>query len=137
MYLLGEPKFKIITAYKPLLPMFNKANSRVPPRIEKCIMAMQDVDFELLYQPGKDDNDPLDFLSRHPLPDTGDDKTEAKIKQLMETDHAIIQERIKQESEADSQFQKLNQRILRGDWENSIKKQISHHSTQSDRNFMQ
>lgn len=69
MYLVGAPKFKILTAHKPLLPMFNKATAKVPPRIEKWIMDMQYVDFELIYQPGNDEKGPLDFLSRHPIPE--------------------------------------------------------------------
>ena len=36
---------------------------------------MQDVDFELKYEPGRDELDPLDFLSRHPLPVIGNDDT--------------------------------------------------------------
>ena len=48
MYLLGAPKFKIITSHEPLLPMFNKATAKFPPRIEKWAMDMQDVDFELV-----------------------------------------------------------------------------------------
>ena len=35
IYLLGAPKFKIITIHKPLLPLFNKAAMRRPPKIEK------------------------------------------------------------------------------------------------------
>ena len=35
IYLLGAPKLKIITAHKLLLPLFNKAAMRLPPRIEK------------------------------------------------------------------------------------------------------
>ena len=37
---------------------------------------MQDVDNEEVHEPGKDEADPSDFPSRHPLPETGDDKTE-------------------------------------------------------------
>ena len=53
MYLLGAPRFQIITAHKPLLPLFNKATSKLPPRIEKWVMDMQDVDFELIYEQGR------------------------------------------------------------------------------------
>ena len=42
-------------------------------RIEKWVMGMQDVDFELTYEPGKDRADPFDFLSRQFLPETGKD----------------------------------------------------------------
>ena len=53
IYLLGAPKFKIITAHKPLLSLFNKAFMRLPPSIGKWVMGMQNVDFELIYEPGK------------------------------------------------------------------------------------
>ena len=49
--------------------MFNKTNIKLPPRIENWVMDMQDVDFEIVYEPGKYEADPLDFLSRHPLPE--------------------------------------------------------------------
>ena len=43
-------------------------------------MEMQDMDFDLVYEPRKDEADPLDFLSRHPLPNIGYDKTEKIIR---------------------------------------------------------
>ena len=65
IYLL---RFRIVTAHKPLIPLFNKVKAKVLPRIEKWIMEMQDVDYELVYEPGKDEADPLYFLSRrHPM----------------------------------------------------------------------
>ena len=87
MYLLGAPRFKIITSHKPLIPMFNKSCTKLPPRIEKWIMEMQDVDYELVYEPGKDEADPMDYLSRHPLPDTERDNTEKIIKALVTNEH--------------------------------------------------
>ena len=44
IYLLGAPRFRIVTAHKPLVPLFNKVKAKVPPRIEKWIMEMQDLD---------------------------------------------------------------------------------------------
>lgn len=118
MYLVGAPRFRIITAHKPLLPMFNKATAKVPPRIEKWIMSMQDVDFELIYQPGKDEKDPLDFLSRHPLPETDNEEVGAVIKQVTEAEHAVILDKIRQETAKDPQLQKLRERMVTEDWEN-------------------
>ena len=117
IYLLGAPKFKIITAHKPLLPLFNKAAMRLPPRIEKWVMGMQDVNFELIYEPGKDEADPLDFLSRHPLPETGKDTIERVIKYTVTAEHAVVVDHIKEETLKDTQLQKLSIRILTGDWE--------------------
>ena len=117
MYLLGAPIFKIITAHKPLLPMFNKPTAKLPPRIERWVMDMQDVDFELVYEPGKDEADPLDYLSRHPLPVTGTDNTERVIKSILVAEHAIVLERIREETALDNQFRKLYRRIVKEDWE--------------------
>ena len=36
IYLLGAPRFRIVTAHKPLVPaLFNKVKAKVPPRIVK------------------------------------------------------------------------------------------------------
>ena len=43
-------------------------------------MLMQDVGYKLVYEPGKDEADPLDYLSRHPLPEIGDDSNEKIIR---------------------------------------------------------
>ena len=117
MYLQGAPRFKIITAHKPLLPMFNKATAKLPPRIEKWVMDMQDVDFELVYEPGKDEADPMDYLSRHPLPITGTDSTEKVVKSILIAEHAVVLDRIRKETGKDKQLQKLYKRIVKEDWQ--------------------
>ena len=58
------------------------------------MMGMQDVDFELVYQPGKDEAYPLDFLSRHPLPETGTDSVERVINQVVRSEYAVVLEHI-------------------------------------------
>ena len=80
MYLLEAPRLKIVTSHKPLIQMFNKACAKLPPIIEKWIIEMQDVHFELIYEPGKDAADPMDYLSRHTLPGAETDDTEKTIK---------------------------------------------------------
>ncbi|XP_020915037.1 uncharacterized protein K02A2.6 [Exaiptasia diaphana] len=75
-----------------------------------------DVDFELVYQPGKDEQDPLDFLSRHPLPSNEEEETEAIIKQVTEASHAIVLDKIREETAKDEQLQKLSERMIKGDW---------------------
>ena len=117
IYLLGAPRFRIVTAHKPLIPLFNKVKAKVPPRIEKWIMEMQDVDYELVYEPGKDEADPLDFLSRHPLPETGHDKTEKIIRWNVNAEHAVVVTRIREETQKDEIMQRLAKRIAKGDWE--------------------
>ena len=98
IYLLGAPRFTIVTAHKPLLPLFNKPTAKLPPRIEKWVLDMQDVDFEMKYEPGRDEADPLDFLSRHPLPIIGNNSTEKILKAAIKTEHAVVLDRIKEET---------------------------------------
>ena len=43
-------------------------------------MDIQDVDYELVYEPGKDEADQLDYLSRHLLPGTERGGTEQAIR---------------------------------------------------------
>ena len=70
--------------------MFDKPCSKLPPRIEKWIMEMQDVDYKQLYKPGKDAADPIDYLVRHPLPEAETDDTEMMIKMLVNNEHGLV-----------------------------------------------
>ena len=89
----------------------------MPPRIEKWVMEMQDVTYELVYEPGKDEAEPLDYLSRHPLPETGSDSTENIVKWNTNAEHAVVITRIREETRKDPVMQRLAQRIVNGDWE--------------------
>ena len=88
-------------------------------RFEKWVMDMQDVDFEMKYEPGRDELDPLDFLSRHPLPVIGNDDTEKVLKAAIATEHAVVLDRIREETSHDRVLRKLSQTIRKGNWENS------------------
>ncbi len=80
-------------------------------------MDMQDVDFELVYEPGKDEADPLDFLSRHPLLETGDDSTEKMLRAIIQNEHAVVVDEIQRHVKEDKKMQKLRTRIEEEDWE--------------------
>ena len=99
-------------------------------------MDMQNVDYELVYEPWKDENDPLDFLSRHPLPILGTNNTEKVIKNIIESEHAIILDQVRRETEKDQQLQRLQQRILEEDWESQIKDTETYHFITSDMNYL-
>ena len=71
-----------------MLPLFNEATAKLPLRIEKWVMDMQNVDYEMRYEPGKDEADPMDLPSRHPLPEIGEDETEDMIKSVTEAEPA-------------------------------------------------
>ena len=53
-------------------------------------MVMQDVGYKLVCEPGKDEADPLDYLSRHPLPEIGDDSNEKIIRYTVKREHAVV-----------------------------------------------
>ena len=84
-------------------------------------MDMQDVDFEMKYEPGRDEADPLDFLSRHPLPIIGNHSTEKILKAAIETEHAVVLDRIKEETHRDAALPKLSTTTKKGNWETSRK----------------
>jgi hypothetical protein len=54
MYLLGGKHFQLATDHKPLLPLFNNPQAKLPPRIERLIMKMQNLDFTMIHIPGKE-----------------------------------------------------------------------------------
>ena len=110
MYLPGAPRFTIVTAHKPLLPMFSRPSVKLPPRIEMWVMDMEDVDFEMKYKPVRDELDPFDVLSRHPLPVIGNDDTEKVLKAAI---------RIREETSQDGVLRTLSQTIRKGNWESS------------------
>ena len=61
---------------------------------------MQNVDFEMKYEPEKGEADPLDFLSRHPQPIMGNNDTENVLKATILADHAVghVLDRMKEET---------------------------------------
>ena len=61
-------------------------------------MDMQDVNFEMEHEPGRDEVDPLDFLSRQPLPICGNSSTKKILKVTIETEHAVVLDKIKVET---------------------------------------
>jgi len=115
-YLIGAPKFLIITAHKPLIPMFNKAEHRLPPRIEKWIMEITDFDFELKYEPGRNELDPLDYISRHPISENYRDNTEQIINHISHKENAETLERIRTETKKDDTLTKLTSLVTNNDW---------------------
>ena len=115
-YLLGSPRFRIITTYKPLLSLLNKVKKKMPPRMERWVMEIRH-DYELVYEPGKDRASPQDYLSRHPPPETGGDNTEKIARWTVNAEHAIVIARIRDEAQKDELMQRLAKRIAKGDWE--------------------
>ena len=65
MYLLGVPKFQLATDHKPLLPLFINPTAKLPPRIERLALKMQNLDFKMIHIPGK--SNMTNYMSRHQM----------------------------------------------------------------------
>ena len=79
-------------------------------------MDMQNVDYEMRYEPAKDEADPMNLLSPQPLPETGEDETEDMIKSVTEAEPAILLRKIKSATAQDHTLQKLSETIREGNW---------------------
>ena len=76
LYLYGR-QFTVVTDHKPLVSIFGNPNSNPPLRIERWILKLQQYDYNIIYSPGE--NNPADFMSRHPTFGTATTGREAKI----------------------------------------------------------
>ena len=96
MYLPSTPKFQLATDHKPLLPLFNNPTAKLPPHIERLALKMQNLNFEMIHIRCK--TNITDFLSRHPLPETGTDHLEKYVMATVQSEHAVVLDKIKEET---------------------------------------
>lgn len=114
-YLRGAPKFTI-TAHKALIPLFNKIKPRLPPCIKKWIMEITDFDFEIKYEPGRNELDPLDYVMRHPIAENQQDNTEQEINQISHKENVETLDRIRTVTKKVNILRKLTSHIINNDW---------------------
>ena len=79
---------------------------------------MQDVDYELVYEPGRDAADPMDYLSRHPLPETERDDTEKTINAIVSNEHGVVMKSIVEATSKDIILQDILKIMSQNSWEN-------------------
>jgi hypothetical protein len=115
MYLLGGKHFQLATDHKPLLPLFNNPQAKLPPRIERLIMKMQNLDFTMIHIPGKENV--TDYMSRHPLPYSERTGVEKHVRAVTQADHAVVLEKIATETEQDAELQHLKHAMQTGVWD--------------------
>ena len=96
---MGAQYFQLATDHKPLLPLFNNPNVKLPPRTERMVMNMQNLDFNAIHIPGK--SNMTDYLSRHPLTEVEKSGHERHIRAVIETDHAVGMETIQSATKDD------------------------------------
>ena len=114
MYLLGGKHFQLATDHKLLLPLFNYPQAELPPRIERLIMKMQNLDFTMTHIPGKENA--TDYMSRHPLPETAKTGVQKHVKAVTELDRVVVLEKIAAES-IDPELKHLKQAIKTRTWD--------------------
>ena len=85
-------------------------------------MEMQDTDCELVYEPGKDAADPMDYLSRHPLPESETDDTEMTVKMIVINEHEVVLKSIQEATLTNEILQGVRQRMKQNDWEQHKKR---------------
>ena len=115
MYLVGGKHFQLATDHKPLLPLFNNPQAKLPPRMERMVMKMQHLDFTMIHIPGK--TNATDYMSRHPLPEvkkTGHDK---HVRAITQMDHAIVLNAVAAETKDDMELQHLTHAMHTGIWD--------------------
>eukprot|EP00794_Sanderia_malayensis_P017874 gene17874-19653_t len=114
---IGSTQIEDYYSTQAIVITVQKTISKRPTTTERWVMDMQDANYALVYEPGRNDKDPLDFISRHPLPDTQKDTIEESVRYVAETEYAITMEHIQGETKTNELLQKLMKRIHKGDWE--------------------
>ena len=75
---------------------------------------MQNLDFEMIHIPGKTKK--TDYMSRHPLPETGTDRLENYVITTVQSEHAVVLDKIKEETAKDRELTKLAAAMKTGKW---------------------
>jgi len=92
----------------------NNPTAKLPPRIERLAFKMQNLDFEMIHIPGKTNK--TDYMSRHPLPETGTDRLENYVITTVQSEHAVVLDKIKEETAKDRELTKLAAAMKTGKW---------------------
>jgi len=71
-----------------------------------------------------------DYMSRHPLPETGNDRLEKYVIATVQSEHAVVLDRIKEETAKDKQLTKLAAAMQTGKW-TKVVKDVNRGSSQS------
>jgi len=75
---------------------------------------MQNLDFEVIHIPGK--TNMTDYMSRHPLPETGTDCLEKYVIPTVQSEHAVVLDKIKEATAKGRELTKLAAAMQTGKW---------------------
>ena len=130
-FLTGCENIKIVTDCQALVNMYNKNLTTTPRRILHMIIAIQDLDYTVIFRRGKFNN--ADFLSRNPPPisansadqkvDLGmtDDLELAVVKAVRHSHNPVCMNMIREETLKDKDMQFLISCIRTGHWKKHLK----------------
>ena len=121
LYVQGAP-FKLITDHKPLLGIV-KSRNPTTARIEKWRLRLMPYEIEFVYRPGRNEQNPADYISRHPQTIlTRENAGEEYIAFLAKcgVPKAMTQDEVRSEIQRDPQLQKVMQAVQTGQWRGDI-----------------
>ena len=128
-YLVGAPHFKIVTDCKPLVHLYNNPRSQAPLRIERHILDIQGLDYEVQYEKGQENI--ADYLSRH-VPKQSvirkiTSKQQTEIENTYFRNDSKVNRDLQKKAEKDDVYQKLISTIENDTWkdvkdDNDLKK---------------
>lgn len=117
LYLYGNPA-KVFTDHKPLLGIFS-SQKPMSPRIERWRLRLMPYKISLEYRPGRNENNPADYLSRHPSGYAEhDNMAEDYVKYVCSNavPKAMTLEQIRLKTREDPILERVKRAIESGDW---------------------
>ena len=115
LYLYGE-KFTITTDHRPLLGIV-KSLKPAKARIERWRLHLMPYRYSLIYQPGKNDLNPADYLNRHPHHKPEKDNISYVVQSTIPK--SITPEEMKKAKEEDTLLHKVKAAVANGYWNDS------------------
>ena len=118
LYVYGT-QFSVVTDHKPLIGIF-KNHKQTPARIERWKLRLMPYDCKLIYRPGRDAENPADFMSRHPSFSQLDEQNLAEDYVNFVCTNAVPKamtvEEIKQETKEDVELQAVIKAVETDQW---------------------
>ena len=120
LYVYGA-QFSVITDHKPLIGIF-KNHKQTSPRIERWKLRLMPYNCQLIYRPGRDAENPADFVSRHPSSTASEEQSVAEDYVNYVCTNAVPKamtlEEIKQETKRDAEMQAVIKAVETDQWSN-------------------
>ena len=120
LYIYGRP-VEVITDHRPLVPIFNNPQSKLPPCIERWLMKLQDYNITVKYAPGS--TNPADYMSRHPVDSSNQSHkdeafTESHVNFVtqLSVPKAITREQLANATNNDRTLQSVIHALQTGNW---------------------